>query len=218
MDAAPRPTLPLLDALNAVTRDLSKFAGSAAGLGSVLGGALCLVAYLAHGLLPAPLPPAARLTFAAFPLAWIAVKETLRRRYYQRFGLAVPPVPRTDRAVGIFCLIVTCAVSAGVTATVLAVNRPWTVERVGYLAFVLLLPPCALLFRSAEEFIVGVFLLCQAAVCVAGHRYAFTETYTILFPIASVGLIAAGVHQHRLFLAARKRLLDLRARLPQEAA
>ena len=43
-----------LDRLSSATRDLSRFSRSAAGLGSVLGGTLCLASSAAHAFLPLP--------------------------------------------------------------------------------------------------------------------------------------------------------------------
>ncbi|MGB7159067.1 MAG: hypothetical protein WBD40_13445 [Tepidisphaeraceae bacterium] len=227
MHPAVSPSLPSLDALEAVTRDLSRFAGSAAGLGSVLGGAFCLVAYLAHGAFPS-LPVPARFVFATFPFLWIVAKEILRRRYYQQFGLAIPPASWLNRLAYVFCFVVTCVACAKITIKVIALVPTWNppaVEYViillpamGYLAIVMLLPFCVLCFRSVGEYIVGVFLLCQAAVGLVGVQYRFTDTYNASVPVMCVMLIAVGTYQHRRFLVARDRLFDLRAVISREAA
>jgi hypothetical protein len=53
--------------------------------------------------------------------------------------------------------------------------------------------------RTPLEFIVGVFLLCQAAVAFTGQTYAFGPT-TVVFPLAAIALVVVGWRDHRRFI------------------
>jgi hypothetical protein len=72
--------------LESLTRAYARFSRSAGGLGSVLGGALCLLSYFLGALLP--LTPALQVGLIAIPFVWLLSKGWLVRRYYQRFGRA----------------------------------------------------------------------------------------------------------------------------------
>ena len=66
---------------------------------------------------------------------------------------------------------------------------PWDLRAIGYLAVVALLPWVVWRWlRTPLEFIVGVFLLCQAALAFTGQTYGFGPS-TAVFPLASIALI-----------------------------
>ncbi|KAG1166234.1 hypothetical protein G6F35_018308 [Rhizopus arrhizus] len=53
--------------------------------------------------------------------------------------------------------------------------------------------------RTPLEFIVGVFLMCQAALAFTGQTYGFGPS-TAVFPLASIALIVVGWRDHQRFL------------------
>jgi len=79
----------------------------------------------------------------------------------------------------------------------------------GYLAVVLVLLLVVWHWlRRPLEFIVGVFLLCQAALAFGGRSYGFSLGSAI-FPIASIALIAAGLRDHHRFLRLQAELRSI---------
>jgi hypothetical protein len=78
----------------------------------------------------------------------------------------------------------------------------------GYLAVVLLLPIVVWRWlRTPLEFIVGVFLMCQAALAFGGRSQGFSLD-TAVFPMASVALIASGIRDHLRFLRLQSEMRD----------
>ena len=76
---------------------------------------------------------------------------------------------------------------------------PWDLRAIGYLAVVALLPWVVWRWlRTPLEFIVGVFLLCQAALAFTGQAYGFGPS-TAVFPLASIALIVVGWRDHQRF-------------------
>jgi len=203
------PHLTTLDRLSSATRDLSRFSRSAAGLGSVLGGALCLASSCAHALLP--LTPATRLLLATFPFLWILAKELLRRRFYQRLGRIDQPLSRRARLAHLAITLYTIAFSLLVLAAVLPRTR--TPATAGYALIILLMPWITWRYlRTTNEYIVGTFLLCQAAVGLAGSHY-HTPGLLLTPIVCSLLMILTGLLEHRRFLAAQQTLRDLQSQL-----
>jgi len=192
-----------------LTRRYARFSRSAAGLASVIGGSLALMTYLLGALAP-PDGWAGRLALAATPFVWIATKEILRHRYYQALGrVREVPSPSAERWHMGFTLF-TAAVSAVVVVSVL-----WGVVMVpddgpspgqwGYLSIVAVMPWLVWRFMPTPlEFIVGVFLLAQAAMMLAGSHYALWEQPQL--PLAAVALMAVGLREHREFRRLRASL------------
>src|ERR1051326_1309276 len=83
-----------LDTYSEVTRQYSRFSHSAAGLANVIGGLLALAAWWIWSHMPDSMPR--RTVLIAIPIIWIAAKEWLRRRYYQRYGQVVQLGNRTE--------------------------------------------------------------------------------------------------------------------------
>jgi hypothetical protein len=202
--------------LETLTRDYARYSRSAGGLASVLGGVFCLGSYLAGGLLP--LTPSLRVALVALPLVWVLLRQWLVRRYYQRYGRVEEQVRRPERVTHACCVATVVGVAAWVTFAVVSRPGPLLPGDYGYLALVWLLAPVVWLWlRSPLDFIVGTFLFCQAAVTCAGFTYPVVGTgaaaanppmalMTVMFPLAAVAFVVAGIAEHRRFLALRERL------------
>ena len=200
---------PDVDELRDLTRQYARFHRNAAGLGNVIGGALALGSYLAGALLT--LAPWHRVVFALVPLAWILAKEGLRRRFYQRYGQVRPlPDPTEQRwhwfRTG-FVALTSLGVVGFVAWRVLTVGIPGpALPVVTYVLFVAAMPLLVWhTMRTVEEFVVGVFLVCQAAVVSAGGHYAFGVA-TAWVPLVAIGAVLAGIDQHRRFVRLAHRL------------
>jgi hypothetical protein len=192
--------------LESVTREYARFSRSAGGLGSVLGGVLCLASYAAGGLLGASGP--VRVALIATPLVWIVCKELMRRHYYQHLGAAAEPETRRERNGRVFTTVVMALISIIVTAGVLARGDRVT-EVAGYLAVVAAMPAVAWLWlRTPLEFITGTFLMCQAALAFNGTAYPLLSV-AIVDLFAGVGLIVAGVRDHLRFRRVTERIARL---------
>jgi len=201
--------VPDLERLSAVTREYARFSRSAAGLGSVLGAVLGLVSYFAGAL--APLTWWSRAALAALPLVWIVAKELLQRLYYQRHGRVEEVERAGERRLHRFLTATVAAVGIAVVGWALRdaiVHGPgaraWW-ELAGYLAFVVAMPFLVWRYlRTPLEFIVGVFLLAQAAVVLGGGSYELGEP--LQAPIASLVLIGLGAWEHRSHRRLERRL------------
>lgn len=198
--------------LGELTRRYARFSVSAGGLGSVLGGVLVLVTYFV-GALVADLSTAARILMAAAPLVWIAAKELLRWHYYQRLGRVAESRTRSDRRWHLGFTLFTLAVSVVIIAVVLVRDGPAafaSFESLGYLAFVAAMPLLVWFFmRTPLEFIVGVFLVAQAALMLGGSNYELGQQ--LQAPIIAIVLIVIGIRQHREFIDLSRQLDSLRA-------
>lgn len=193
-----------------LTRRYARFSVSAGGLGSALGGALVLVTYFVGALVP-DLSLGARLALASAPLLWIAAKELLRGRYYQRFGRVDEARTVSDRRLHLWLTLFTTAVSVVIVAVVLIAGRgrPWDAGTLGYLGYVVAMPFLVWYFmRTPLEFVAGVFLVSQAALMLGGSSYGLWEQPQA--PIGGLVLLVMGVRQHREFLGLDRELRELR--------
>ncbi|HEL2980153.1 TPA: hypothetical protein UMB92_003028 [Stenotrophomonas maltophilia] len=188
--------------LQALTREYSRYSRSAGGLSAMAGGMACLASFLAGALLPTTL--GLRVVLIAMPVLWIVGKQWLAHRYYQRLGQVEEQVTSTERNFQRFFIAFTALVSVLVTGSVLIQlapmgELPWDLRAIGYLAVVVLLPWVVWRWlRTPLEFIVGVFLLCQAALAFTGQTYGFDPS-TAVFPMASIALIVVGWRDHQRF-------------------
>lgn len=203
--------------LQALTREYSRYSRSAGGLSAMAGGVACLASFLAGALLHAT--PALRVALIVLPVLWIVGKQMLAHRYYQRLGQVEEQVAPAERNFQRLLIGFTALVSAGVMGVVLSRlaplgERAWDARAIGYLAVVVVLPLVVWRWlRTPLEFIVGVFLMCQAALAFTGQAYGVGPT-TVVFPVAAIVLIAVGWRDHerfrrlqaemRAFLAARQ--------------
>ena len=222
---AARPAQDSLRELEALTRSYARYSRSAGGLGSILGGVLCLISYFVGAL--APLTPAVRIGLVAIPFAWLLAKGWLTHRYYQRFGHVEEQERPNERLTHRLCTAVTLLIALGIVASILVQAWPrWgslPAGKIGYIALVLTLPIVVWRWlRSPLDFIVGVFLFCQAALASAGVSYPLigtTHSYdatlmsliALMFPLAALAMIRAGIGDHRRFLDLRTRLDELRS-------
>jgi hypothetical protein len=196
-----------------LTRRYARYSISAGGLASVLGGLLALVAYLLGAVAP-PDGLLGRGALALTPFVWIAAKEALRRGYYQRLGRVVEARTRSERRWHLGFTAFTALVSASIVGVILWLRLfsdagafGWGI--IGYLALVATMPVLVWYFmKTPLEFIVGVFLVCQAALMLVGMSYSLWQQPQA--PIAAVALMVVGVRQHRDFRRLRRELADLR--------
>ncbi|MDN5865471.1 MAG: hypothetical protein L0I62_09725 [Gammaproteobacteria bacterium] len=216
-----------LDEYETLTRAYSRYSRSAGGLGSVIGGVLTLVSYFLGALLP--LTPALSIGLIAIPFVWLLAKGGLVRRYYQRFGRVEERLSKAQRRSRRFNLAVSTLIALAIVGVVLSREWPqlWSLSPrdIAYLVLVLMIPIAVWRWlRSPLDFIVGVFLFCQAAVVSVGLSYPLigtTQGYeatmmslvALIFPVAAVVMIRAGIIEHRRFLRLRARLDEL-SRLP----
>jgi hypothetical protein len=192
--------------LESVTREYARFSRSAGGLGSVLGGVLCLASYAAGGLLGTSGP--VRAALIAIPFVWIVSKELMRRHYYQHLGAAAEPETRAERSNRVFTTTVTALISIVVAAGVLA-RGDRGMDAAGYLGVVVAMPAVAWLWlRTPLEFLTGTFLMCQAALAFNGSAYPLLSV-AIVFPFAALALIVAGVRDHLRFRGVTERIARL---------
>jgi hypothetical protein len=214
-----------LHELESLTRSYARYSRSAGGVSSVLGGVLCLLAYLGGPLLPAT--PATRAMLIAIPAVWLLAKGWMMRHYYQRMGHVEQWETPQERRMHWFCVAVALLVAVAITASIGMAARPhaWSLPpgMLGYLALVWLLVVAAWRrLRSPLDFIVGTVLFCQAAMISAGGFYPLIGTthtpqallmslVALMFPLAALALIAKGVTEHRQFRELRLRLEQLRA-------
>jgi hypothetical protein len=189
--------------LESVTREYARFSRSAGGLGSVLGGLLCLASYAAGGLLGTSGP--VRVALIAIPLVWIVSKELIRRRYYQHLGAAEEQETRRERTGRVVTTAVTALISILVAIPVLA-RGDRAMDAAGYLSVVVAMPVVAWLWlRTPLEFVTGTFLMCQAALAFNGTAYPLLSV-AVVFPFAAAGLIVAGVRDHLRFRRVTERI------------
>src|SRR5690606_37949838 len=136
-----------------------------------------LVTYFVGALAP-PTSVWGRLALASAPIIWIVAKELLRSRFYQRLGRVAEPWSTSQRRWHMGYSAFTALVCVTVVGYLLylARNEPAVLlypESLGYLAFVVAMPFLVWYYmRTPLEFIIGVFLVAQAAVVLAGSSYA----------------------------------------------
>ena len=206
------PAIDVSTRMQALTREYSRYSRSAGGLSAVAGGVACLASFLAGALLP--VTPALSYTLIAMPLLWLVVKQWLAHRLYQRLGHVEELASPSERGYQWLFVGFTALVSLVILGSVLSRVTPfgeqaWSLGQTGYVAVMLALPVIVWRWlRTPLEFIVGVFLFCQAALAFAGRSYGF-GLGTVVFPIASVALIAVGLRDHRRFLRLQAELRGL---------
>lgn len=200
-------TLPAepLDRLAENTARYARYSRSAGGLSLVIGGALCLLTFTLGATIE--LTPAWRYALASAPLLWLASKELLRALHYQRAGGALERLSRAQwrnhlLMVG-YLAVVSAVVIAGVLAN--AGAAAWRWPAVGYLAIVAALPlVAARWFWSTGDFLVGVLLMCQAAVVLVGLHYPWY--WILVAAIYAAIAIPTGWREHRDYLRLREEL------------
>lgn len=202
---AAQPTPDQLASLAAATARYAAYSRSAGGLSLVIGGVLCIAAFAIGALVP--LTPALRYALASAPVLWLLSKEVLRALYYQRDGAALERLSTKLRRNHLLMVAYLAAMAALIVVPLLWMGGTrmlaWPIA--GYLAIVVAMPlVAARWFWSTGDFLVGVLLICQAAVVTGGDHYPW---YWILIAAAFAAIaIATGLREHRDYLRLRAEL------------
>ena len=196
-----------LDRLARQAERYARYSRSAGGLSSVIGGGLLAASFLLNAY--AELTPVLRALLAATPLFWLAAKELLRRRYYQREGaLLQAPTTKERRAHAwnvVYLTVVSLLVLGFVAAALLRDSRAPDASVFGYVAMVVAIPFVAWRwFWSASDFLVGVLLMCQSAVVIHGGNYP--PIWLPYIALCAAIAIFTGWREHRDYLALRAEL------------
>ena len=200
--------------LEELTRAYARYACSAGGLAAVAGGVLCIASYLLGGLLP----PGAGVhgTLILIPLAWLLGKQYMASIYYQRFGRAEERETANEyniRRMFVGFTVAACfVVGAGLIAGLQPIgNARWGIGSIANLLVIVSMPWVVWRWlRSPLDFVVGVFLLCQAALALRGETYALWSSAAV-FPVAAAAMILGGIRDHLAFLRVERRIRQLRA-------
>jgi len=108
--------------------------------------------------------------------------------------------------VALICLLVVAGFLSGKTPLG---DPAWDLRSLGFAATLAAAPIIGWYWlRNPLDLVVGVFLFCQAALAITGDRYSLWSS-AIVFPAAALLLVAAGVRDHRKFLALRAEIRDL---------
>ncbi|MEO6801480.1 MAG: hypothetical protein ABI178_16200 [Rhodanobacter sp.] len=214
-----------------LTRSYARYSRSAGGLSSVLGGVLCLIAYFGGPLLPSM--PLTRAVLIAIPAGWLLAKGWMTHHYYQRLGHVEQQETPAERRMHRLCVAVVLLVALAITAGLgtVAKQHSWFLPAgmLGYLALLWLLVLATWRWlRSPLDFIIGVFLFCQAALVSGGGYYPLVGTththqamlmslVALMFPLVALAMIAKGLAEHRQFRILRQRLEQLRQSTSAEA-
>lgn len=187
------------------TSRYARYSRSAGGLSLVIGGILCLVAFVIGASVD--LTPVLRYTLAAAPLLWLLSKELLRVFYYQRAGAVRERLSDTQcrwhRWMVVYLALMSLLIIAGVIWG--AGARVWQWPVIAYVVIVAAMPlVAARWFWSIGDFLVGVLLICQAAVVIMGLHYPW---YWILIAAGYAAIaITTGWREHRDYLRLRDEL------------
>lgn len=141
----------------------------------------------------------------------------MRRAYYQRHGHVSEVLSAEERRSHVILTGITALISLFILVsffvakgTRLAEASAW--QQAGYLAFVVALPVLVWFFmRTTEEYLVGVLLVCQAAVLLAGGNYEL-EWQNAYFPLFAAFAVVAGFRQHSTYLRLERQLRSLGGR------
>lgn len=184
------------------TSRYARYSRTAGGLSLVIGGVLCLAAFTIGALVD--LTPAWRYALVAAPVLWLASKELLRAFYYQRAGAVRERLSDKQRRGHFWMVAYLAAVSLLIICGVVwsAGARTWQWPGIAYVAIVAAMPlVAARWFWSTGDFLVGVLLVCQAAVVIAGMHYPW---YWILIAGGYAAIaVPTGWREHRDYLRLR---------------
>lgn len=140
----------------------------------MIGGLLLLASFAANAF--AELTFWQRIALALTPVLWLLAKELLRAGYYQRDGraLQVPSAQerRNQRLVVAYLAVISAIVLGVFVYAAVEVGRLPGPGMLGYAVIVAVLPLVAWRwFWSVSDFLVGVLLMCQAALVIGGGSY-----------------------------------------------
>jgi hypothetical protein len=187
------------------TSRYARYSRSAGGLSLVIGGILCLAAFVIGAT--TELTPALRYALVGAPLLWLLSKELLRAFYSQRAGAARERLSDKQRRMHLWMVAYLAVMSLLIVGGVVwaAGARAWQWPGIAYIAIVAAMPlVAARWFWSVGDFLVGVLLVCQAAVVIAGDHYPW---YWILIAALYAAIaISTGWREHRDYLRLRDEL------------
>jgi len=190
-----------LNTYSEVTRQYSRFSRNAAGMGNVIGGIFGLTAWWIWAHTQDSV--LRRIALVAIPVIWVAAREWLRHRYYQRYGKVAPLGDHTE----MLWRIALTSLTAVVCATILGFSGYFAMAKpypdhpalpVIWLIIIAVMPFAVwFFFNGAVELIVGVSLLYYAAEGIAGTTpRGSADSTVILFALL---LILAGIREHKLY-------------------
>ena len=187
------------------TSRYATYSRSAGGLSLVIGGVLCLATFVVGAVVE--LTPALRYGLASAPLLWLLSKELLRACYYQRAGAARELLSGKQRRMHLWMVAYLAAMSlliiGGMAWT--AGARTWQWPGIAYVVIVAALPLVgARWFWSVGDFLVGVLLICQAAVVMVGLHYPWY--WIVIAALYAAIAITTGLREHRDYLQLRDEL------------
>jgi hypothetical protein len=183
----------------------ARYSRSAGGLSLVIGGILCLAAFVVGATVD--LTPALRWGLVGAPLLWLLSKELLRALYYQRAGAARERLSDKQRRMHLWMVAYLAVMSLLIVGGVVWVAgaRAWQWPGIGYVVIVAAMPlVAARWFWSVGDFLVGVLLVCQAAVVIAGNHYPWY--WILIAALYAVVAIGTGWREHRDYLRLRDEL------------
>jgi hypothetical protein len=197
-----------LNTYSEVTRQYSRFSRNAAGMGNVIGGILALAAWWIWAHMQDSVTR--RTALIAIPIIWIAAREWLRHRYYQRYGKVARLGDHTEMRWRIALTSLTalvCAIILGFSGY-FAIARPYSGHPAVPVIWLIIIAgmPFAVwfFFNGAVELILGVSLLSYAAEGVAGMMPHGSADSTVIF--FALLLILFGIREHRLYRNLQKKL------------
>lgn len=196
--------------LQAITRDYSRYAASAGGFSAVIGGFLGLLSYGIGASLAATIPT--RVMLIALPMIWLLSRELLVRHYYQRLG-RVEEIPDPARVRTQAWLLGGIAVIVGliVLGSFAGMNPDppaAAFDTALYLLIVAAIPVIAWrCLHTPLDLVIGVFLLCQAALAASGSSFSRWGSALVFVP-ASILMIAVGLRQQSSFRRLQQRMRD----------
>lgn len=197
-----------IDRLSRLAENTSRYARysrSAGGLSLVIGGVLCLAAFTVGATVE--LTPALRWALVGAPLLWLLSKELLRGLYYQRAGAARERLSDRQRRMHLWMVAYLAAMSLLIIAGVAWTGgaRAWQWPGIAYIAIVAAMPLIAARwFWSVGDFLVGVLLVCQAAVVIVGLHYPWY--WILIAALYAATAVTTGWREHRDYLRLRDEL------------
>ena len=187
------------------TSRYARYSRSAGGLSLIIGGILCLATFVIGAAVE--LTPTLRYVLVSAPLVWLLSKELLRTFYYQRAGAVRERLSTRQRRlhrwmVG-YLVVVSLLIIGGVVWA--AGSRVWHWPGLAYIAIVAAMPlVAARWFWSSGDFLVGVLLICQAAVVIVGLHYPWY--WILLAALYAAIAVISGWREHRDYLQLRAEL------------
>ena len=189
-----------LEQLQTLTREYAKFSRSAAGWGSIIGGALGLALYAIITQFP-NLPTWARVLCGFAPILWLSSKQLLQSRYYQRLGqvLEIDPNPKwlLQFIQGGMIGMMLCMIGVGLIALAI---RPERILNIPAPQLVMLVILCAyglyaaLRLGNVLEMLVALQLYLNTFFILVGGDNSPSSLWAL--PVYSTLLFVIGVVEH----------------------